>query len=153
MVRNQRGAKSWPTGLHNSVKEGKGCRELLIVPAARCEQRQTATPCWSMFVTALNVSGEQGRCFSLTRSFRDLRSILRDQVKSTSATARRAAVYAESDARPGLISIPVGAFADPNFPKPTRSIWEQSKHSWVAFNQEVEHLPKAPPRPQSSNST
>ena len=54
-------------------------------------------------------------------------------------------VYAENDGRPGLVAIPVGAFADPNFPKPTRSIWEQSKHSWVAFNQEVEHLPEAPP--------
>jgi hypothetical protein len=54
-------------------------------------------------------------------------------------------VYGEADARPGLIVIAVGAFADPNFPKPTRSIWEQSKHSWVAFNQEVQHLPEAPP--------
>src|SRR5438477_9641529 len=32
-------------------------------------------------------------------------------------------LYGEADARPGLIGIFVGAFADPNFPAPTRSIW------------------------------
>jgi hypothetical protein len=46
-------------------------------------------------------------------------------------------VYGEADARPGLIAIFVGAFGDPNFPAPTRSIWEQSRHSWAGFNQEV----------------
>jgi hypothetical protein len=56
-------------------------------------------------------------------------------------------VYGEADARPGLIGIFVGAFADPNFPAPTRSIWEQSRHSWVGFNQEmgqeIGHFPEA----------
>ena len=52
-------------------------------------------------------------------------------------------VYGEVDARPGLIGISVGAFADPNFPAPTRSIWEQSRHSWVAFDHEVSHFPQA----------
>jgi hypothetical protein len=51
-------------------------------------------------------------------------------------------VYAEPDARPGFVAIPVGAFADPSFPAPIRSIWEQSRHSWVAFAQELEHLPR-----------
>ena len=54
-------------------------------------------------------------------------------------------VYGEADARPGLIAIFVGAFADPNFPAPTRSIWEQSLHSWVAFNQTVAHFPEWAP--------
>jgi len=52
-------------------------------------------------------------------------------------------VYGEGDARPGLVAISVGAFADPNFPAPTRSIWEASQHSWVAFNQEVGHFAQA----------
>ena len=54
-------------------------------------------------------------------------------------------VYGEADARPGLIGIFVGAFADPSFPAPTRSIWERSRHSWVAFNQEVGHFPQGAP--------
>jgi hypothetical protein len=49
-------------------------------------------------------------------------------------------VYAKPDLRPGLIVIYVGAFADPNFPPPTRSIWEHSQHPWVTFTQELEHF-------------
>ena len=54
-------------------------------------------------------------------------------------------VYWEADARPGLIGISVGAFADRSFPPPTRSIWEHSQHPWVAFNQEIGQFPEAAP--------
>lgn len=53
-------------------------------------------------------------------------------------------VYGESDARPGMIAISVGAFADPNFPAPMRSIWEAAQHSWVAFNPDIRHFAHAP---------
>ena len=52
-------------------------------------------------------------------------------------------VYGDNDLRPGLIGIFVGAFADPNFPAPSRSIWERSRHSWVRLGQEVGHFPQA----------
>ena len=40
----------------------------------------------------------------------------------------------------GLIAIPVGAFADPAFPAPRFSVWEERKHDWVAIlGDEVEH--------------
>jgi hypothetical protein len=32
---------------------------------------------------------------------------------------------------PGTIGIAVGAFGDPTFPAPIRSVWEQSMHGWV----------------------
>jgi hypothetical protein len=52
-------------------------------------------------------------------------------------------VYGEPEVRPDFIVIFVGAFADPNVPEPTRSIWEQSQHPWVAFNQqEIGHFPE-----------
>ncbi len=35
-------------------------------------------------------------------------------------------------ALPGMIAIPVGAFADPQFPAPEVSIYEERKHGWVA---------------------
>lgn len=41
---------------------------------------------------------------------------------------------------PDLIAIPVGAFADPGFPPPTFSVWEERKHPWVAISgDKVEH--------------
>ncbi|MHC2281080.1 hypothetical protein ACVME8_007723 [Bradyrhizobium diazoefficiens] len=30
-----------------------------------------------------------------------------------------------------MIGVAVGAIADPNYPAPIRSVFEQSKHSWV----------------------
>ena len=52
-------------------------------------------------------------------------------------------VFGENDLRPGLIGIFVGAFADPNFPAPSRSIWERSRHSWIRFDQQIGHFPQA----------
>ena len=41
---------------------------------------------------------------------------------------------------PGVVAIPVGAFADPNFPSPRFSVYEHRKHDWVAvLGDEVEH--------------
>lgn len=31
----------------------------------------------------------------------------------------------------GMVAIPVGAFADPSFPSPVRSVWEERRHGWV----------------------
>ena len=39
-----------------------------------------------------------------------------------------------------VVAIPVGAFADPNFPAPSRSVYETRKHAWVALPPDVEHL-------------
>ncbi|MEO5972923.1 MAG: GFA family protein [Sphingomicrobium sp.] len=41
---------------------------------------------------------------------------------------------------PDHIAIPVGAFADPAFPPPRFSVWEERKHAWVEIlGQDVEH--------------
>lgn len=40
----------------------------------------------------------------------------------------------------GFIAIPVGAFADPKFPTPTFSIYEERMHSWVSMPPGVEHM-------------
>ena len=34
---------------------------------------------------------------------------------------------------PGLVAIPLGAFADPTFPPPMHSVYEHRKHPWVAI--------------------
>lgn len=45
-----------------------------------------------------------------------------------------------NDGMPGLIAVPVGAFADPDFPAPRFSVYEERKHPWVAIlGDDVEH--------------
>jgi hypothetical protein len=52
-------------------------------------------------------------------------------------------VYWEADIRPGAIGVALGAFADPAFPRPTVSVWEQTRHPWVDFGHELQHYPRA----------
>ena len=40
----------------------------------------------------------------------------------------------------GFIAIPVGAVADPKFPTPAFSIYEERMHSWVSMPPGVEHM-------------
>ena len=46
----------------------------------------------------------------------------------------------KADNLPSFIGVAVGALADPNFPPPVRSVFEQSKHNWVQMNGAVEHF-------------
>ncbi|TFW15489.1 GFA family protein [Massilia arenosa] len=45
------------------------------------------------------------------------------------------------DALPEAIAIPIGAFADPTFPPPTVSVYEERMHSWVVPPPDAEHYP------------
>ena len=38
------------------------------------------------------------------------------------------------------IAVPVGAFADPSFPTPTFSVYEDRMHSWVSLPAGMEHM-------------
>jgi hypothetical protein len=49
-------------------------------------------------------------------------------------------VHWRTDRRPDAIGIALGAFADPSFPEPTVSAWEETQHSWVAFQHEIGHF-------------
>src|ERR1041384_6850087 len=42
-----------------------------------------------------------------------------------------ATVFYRSPGMPGMVAVPVGAFADPTFPPPIRSIYENRRHAWV----------------------
>jgi hypothetical protein len=50
-----------------------------------------------------------------------------------------ATVYFRFPVDPDAIAVPVGAFGDPTFPPPVRSIWESRRHAWVAVPAGVEH--------------
>jgi hypothetical protein len=50
-------------------------------------------------------------------------------------------VYWTGDEQPKWIAVAVGAFADPEFPAPAVSVWEERKHSWVVVPEDAEHIP------------
>jgi hypothetical protein len=52
-----------------------------------------------------------------------------------------ATVHYEIDDVEGHIAIPVGAFADPGFPAPWVSVYEERMHPWVVLPENVEHVP------------
>ncbi|HEY7687040.1 MAG TPA: GFA family protein [Dongiaceae bacterium] len=42
-------------------------------------------------------------------------------------------VYWEPERKPDAIAVAVGSFADPTFPAPTQSVWDERRHPWVTF--------------------
>ena len=49
-------------------------------------------------------------------------------------------VYWEAELRPDHYGIAVGAFADPQFPAPQLSVWEQTIHPWIVLPRGVERF-------------
>jgi len=49
-------------------------------------------------------------------------------------------VYYTTDAVEDSIAIPIGVFADPAFPAPTISVYEERMHAWVAMPADIEHI-------------
>jgi len=50
-----------------------------------------------------------------------------------------ATVYYEMEAFPEFLAIPVGVFADPDFPAPNVSVYEDRRHAWVVPPPDAEH--------------
>jgi hypothetical protein len=42
-------------------------------------------------------------------------------------------VFWENERLADMICVAVGAFADPSFPRPSRTVWTTSKHGWLSF--------------------
>lgn len=51
-------------------------------------------------------------------------------------------VYVRAGKHPALLGIAVGAIVQSDFPAPARSVWEQSKHSWVEMPETTQRFPK-----------
>ena len=51
-----------------------------------------------------------------------------------------ATVFYEPEGLDEYLAIPVGAFADPGFPPPTVSVYEERMHAWVVPPAEAEHI-------------
>jgi hypothetical protein len=48
-------------------------------------------------------------------------------------------VFARTASVPGFVTVFVGAFADPEFPPPTVSLFDARKHKWLQLPDTVEH--------------
>jgi hypothetical protein len=51
-----------------------------------------------------------------------------------------ATVYYVMDDIPDVIAVPVGAFADPAFPAPRVSVYEERRHAWAGVPADIEHF-------------
>jgi hypothetical protein len=51
-----------------------------------------------------------------------------------------ASVWYTMAGMPDFIAIPVGAFADPTFPGPVFSVYEERMHAWVTMPADIEHM-------------
>ena len=49
-------------------------------------------------------------------------------------------VYYRPGDDPNVIGVPIGAFADPEFPPPNVSVYESTKHSWAKLPEDIEHI-------------
>ena len=56
-------------------------------------------------------------------------------------------VYWTADLRPDHYGVAVGCFGDPSFAQPTRVVWSESKHAWVAFPEDAQMFEQATPAP------
>lgn len=51
-------------------------------------------------------------------------------------------VYARSGRMPEIVGVTAGTIADPTFPQPVRSVYEQSRHHWIALPDTMSHHPR-----------
>ena len=53
-------------------------------------------------------------------------------------------LFWQTEGKPENLTVAVGAFADPAFPAPNRTVWTQTKHEWLAFPPDIPGHPKSP---------
>lgn len=51
-----------------------------------------------------------------------------------------ATVHYQIEGMDDFTVIPVGAFADPAFPPPTFSVYEERQHAWVGLPEQMQHM-------------
>ena len=49
-------------------------------------------------------------------------------------------VYYQLNDQPDVIAVPVGAFADPEFPPPRASVYESRRHAWAKVPNDIERI-------------
>jgi hypothetical protein len=91
-------------------------------------QRRTG----SAFSYNATYAAEQVRMAGKVNTFTQLGGEGRWGRHSFCPTCGRTAYY-EIEVRPGMVTVPVGNFADPDFPPPTVSVYGERRHRWVGI--------------------
>lgn len=109
--------------------------EPLIVSMCHCTacQRRTGSP----FGLGAWYPKGQVRIRGGTRTF--IRPIQDRTVTNHFCPNCGGTVLWEASKHTGLIAVAVGMFGDPAFPPPQRSIYEDTKHPWIAFTCKMSH--------------
>jgi hypothetical protein len=66
------------------------------------------------------------------------------QIETHFCPDRGSTVFWYAEVVPELIGIAFGAFADPSMPRPTLSVWEQTRHPWVTFGHQLDRFTVQP---------
>jgi hypothetical protein len=53
-------------------------------------------------------------------------------------------LFWENDRMADTVCVAVGAFGDPSFSRPVRTVWTANKHAWLAFPEDIPHHPRNP---------
>src|SRR5690606_26863586 len=103
-----------------------------------CQRRTGAPFSANAFysIGCVEISGESTEFVRTAESGRKVRMHFCPSCGST--------VYWLPEGAPSLIGVAVGLFADPAFPPPSLSIFEQSKHGWVALDKNMKHFALMP---------
>jgi hypothetical protein len=62
-----------------------------------------------------------------------------NEVRSHFCPACGSTLYYRLAVQPTVVAIPVGGFADPEFPAPWISVYEVRRHGWVGLPADIEH--------------
>ena len=112
--------------------EAQGAYEAVVACSCSACQRRTGSV-FGVGVyyprTQLTLAGESREYVRIADSGQPFRSHFCPTCGTT--------VYWSSDRDPSRIGIAVGAFADPTFPAPNRSVFEINKHHWVDFGADI----------------
>ena len=105
-----------------------------------CQRRTGALFGSSAFFARNQVVGTEGESRTFTRRADSGAALTFSFCPNCGST-----VLWENERVADTVCVAVGAFADPTFPRPVRTVWTESKHDWLPFPDDIPHHAKSPP--------
>ena len=105
------------------------------VAACNCTQCQRRTG--SVFGVNAYFNAGQTMVSGVSRAF-ERRSARGRRVEFHFCPECGTSVYFTGDFAPDIVGVPVGCFADPDFPPPERAVWTGTRHRWIEFPETCE---------------
>lgn len=119
----QREARCW-CGALKAICRGEPQR-ISICHCLACKRRTG-----SAFSYNATYDADQVSCIGDTASYKRISDEGHRSEAHLCATCGSVLWY-EIDRRPGMITIPVGMFADPDFPEPAFAVFSERRHDWI----------------------